>query len=71
MVPDIRRGELPSTMESASAFAENLLRGYSTRNPDIQPLFAAYVGVVFQRDPAVGRDTLIALDRFVSAISED
>jgi hypothetical protein len=55
--------------EFAIAFAETILRGYSARNKDIVPLFAAYIGVIFERNPAVGRDSLIALDRLVSASS--
>jgi hypothetical protein len=51
--------------EVAAGLAENLLRAYATRNGDILPLFAAFVGVVFQRDAAVGRDALTALDRLV------
>lgn len=50
----------------AAGFAENLLRQYTAGHRDAITLFAAFVGLVVQRDPDVGNDVLIALDRFVS-----
>ncbi len=60
----------PPAAETAAVFAESLARNYAVRNSDIVPLFAAFVGLIFQRDESVGRDVLIALDRFVSAANE-
>jgi hypothetical protein len=53
--------------EIAASKAENLVRSCATRTGDIVPLFAAFVGFVFQRDESVGHDVLTALDRFVSS----
>lgn len=60
----------PETVEAAAALAESLANQYAVQNNDILPLFAAFVGLVFSRDSKVGRDCLIALDRYVSASVE-
>ena len=52
--------------ELAAGFAESLIQSYAAQHNDILPLFAAFVGVVFERDEAVERDCLIALDRWVN-----
>lgn len=56
--------------ETAAGFAESLIKEHAIQKRDILPLFAAFVGVVFQRDEAVGWDCLTALDRLVSESGE-
>jgi hypothetical protein len=55
-----------SETETAMAMAENLARLYESRSGDLVAFFAAFVGVVFERDKTVGRDALTAIDRLVS-----
>jgi hypothetical protein len=55
----------PTTVQAATGLAERLLMAYASENRDILPLFAAFVGLVYQRDEAVGNDCLIALDRLI------
>tara|TARA_R110002074_G_scaffold377728_1_gene555310 strand:- start:277 stop:489 length:213 start_codon:yes stop_codon:yes gene_type:complete len=55
--------------EAAAALAESLIAGYSAQGRDIAPLFAAFVGLVFERDQGAGKDCLTVLDRICSASS--
>lgn len=52
--------------ELAVGFAEGLIQAHKARGGNVDALFAAFVGVVSERDKAVGLDCLIALDRFIS-----
>lgn len=51
----------------AAALAENLIACYSAQGGDIAPLFAAFVGLVFERDQGTGKDCLSVLDRLCCA----
>ena len=56
----------PLSAETVAGFAESLIKTHAIQKDDILPLFAAFVGVVFQRDELVGRDCLVALDRWIT-----
>lgn len=58
--------EPPANAQMAAGLAENLIRLYVAGGGDVGQLFAAFAGLVVQRDAAVGLDCLTALDRLVS-----
>jgi len=58
--------DVPPECETAISLAENLAQSYAIRGGSVTELFAAFVGVVVERDRAVGRDCLTALDRWLS-----
>ena len=47
-------------------FAQNLIQSYVAQGGDMESIFSAFVGLVHARDQVVGRDCLIALDRYIS-----
>lgn len=47
------------------AFAESIGRKHVANGGETLHLFAAFVGLVFERDEHVGRDCLIAVDRVI------
>ncbi len=53
--------------EAAMAYAGNLAQAHVRKGGNLTDLFSAFVGVVVDRDAAVGRDCLAALDRWVMA----
>jgi hypothetical protein len=57
--------EVSPKPEVVVSLAENLIRSYANRGGSVTDLFAAFVGVVVERDNAVGYDCLIALDSWV------
>jgi hypothetical protein len=57
--------KIPPKPEVVVSLAENLIRSYANKGGNVTDLFAAFVGVVAERDDMVGRDCLIALDHWV------
>ena len=55
--------------EVAMAFAASLVKSYAKHGGNVTDLFAAFVGLVVDRDGSVGNDCIIALDRWISDAS--
>lgn len=52
--------------EVAIAFAASLVKSYVSHGGNVTDLFAAFVGLVVERDGSVGNDCIVALDRWIS-----